>query len=287
MDQIIADESGTLLSGYFYRFGLPIDDDFADADCEETWIVAKRSPTDDELTRRGAGSWMSAEGVGVTDDEAVIRRDCPIDPAHITGQAYKAFEAELSGGPRIGDILLHNSGEVVLSPSFTERLESSGLTGFDFMPLTITLNFTSGQDPKLSVLRFLGRGGQRPRKVVGVPNACPFCGAGPLICTACGYEVIRCPKCGNITRILTQAHKGPGDKRLRMAAEPKAGEVLDGSRWDGSDFFGSSYITRRAVDWLLSIHAAPFVARPVRVWVDKMTNEQKGWLERAKRPVGE
>lgn len=69
MDQIIADESGTLLSGYFYRFDLPISDDFVDADYDETWIVGRRSPTDDELIARRAASWMSVEVVPDWEDQ--------------------------------------------------------------------------------------------------------------------------------------------------------------------------------------------------------------------------
>ncbi len=288
MDQIITDESGTLLSGYFYRFDIPFGDDslrLTEPDLDETWVVAKRTPTNDELRRRPGGEiWMLESEPG---GDPETRHDCPIDPGHVTHSMYTAFEVDLSGGARVGDIVPEFSHNVVLSAAFAQKLEGSGLTGFDLIRPGIIPNDDRPELPKLRVLRFLGRGGSRPRRVVGVPDACPFCGKGPLICPGCGFEEIKCSECDNITRILASVHKGPGDKRLRMAPEPKAGEVLGGTRWDGSDFFGSCYVTRRTVDWLLSVHAAPFYARPVRVWVDGMTDEQKGWLERAKRPVGE
>jgi hypothetical protein len=65
--------------------------------------------------------------------------------------------------------------------------------------------------------------------------------------------------------------------------------VLDGSLWDGSDFLNAhieSFATRRFVDFLLSIHAAPFIAEPAWVWVDKMTKEQLARLEPAERHPG-
>lgn len=298
MDNIITDESGDIRSGYFYRFGVPFDEEVwkaAEPDFDETWIVARRSPTDREIRSRPGGEpWMWAKHVGPLefepDGDPETRHDCPVSPDHVTHSMYKAFEVDLSGGARVGDILPEFSGNVVLSAPFAEKLKNSGLSGFDLLPATITVNQAWGRDdgegPPLFHLRFLGRECQRPRKVVGVPNVCPFCGAGPLICPECGYEVSLCPKCDNDTRILSSVHKGAGDKRLRMAAEPKAGEVLDGSRWDGSDFFGSSYVTRRTVDWLLAVHAAPFYAQPVRVCIDDMSDEQRKLLEQARQPVG-
>lgn len=300
MDQVVYDESGALLSGCFYRFGVQFSDDFLDLtepDLDETWIVAKRTPTNEELRCRRPGDqtwvWVRTGGP-VWDEEKGEYRDvevkwcdCPADPSHVTHSTYSEYELEVEGGTRVGDIVPEFSHNVVLSASFAAKLRESGLTGFNLVRPAVVPNDDRPEEPDLRVLRSLGRGGRRSRRVVGVPNACPYCGAGPLICGACGYEEVKCPRCSNITRILSSVHKGAGDKRLRMAAEPKAGEILDGSRWDGSDFFGSSYVTRRAVDWLLSVHAAPFYARPVRVWTDKMSDEQKKCLERAKKPVGE
>ena len=53
---------------------------------------------------------------------------------------------------------------------------------------------------------------------------------------------------------------------------------------DGQDFvqaYGEMFITRRALHWLTSVHARPFWARPARLWVDGMSDEQKSWLTRA------
>jgi hypothetical protein len=51
---------------------------------------------------------------------------------------------------------------------------------------------------------------------------------------------------------------------------------------------GSSYagtITRRALDWLLSIHAGPFVAEPIAVNVFGLTKDDLEHLEVARTPL--
>ena len=67
--------------------------------------------------------------------------------------------------------------------------------------------------------------------------------------------------------------------------------VIDVNRWDGADFvfvtldsgaLRTNVVTKRVVDWLLSFHAAPFVARPVMARLDGATPEQLKMLEVAK-----
>ena len=67
--------------------------------------------------------------------------------------------------------------------------------------------------------------------------------------------------------------------------------VIDVNRWDGADFvfvtldaggFQTNVVTKRVVDWLLSFHAAPFVARPVMARLDGASPEQLKMLEEAK-----
>ncbi len=67
--------------------------------------------------------------------------------------------------------------------------------------------------------------------------------------------------------------------------------MIDVNRWDGSDFvfvtldasgLRTNVVTKRVIDWLLSIHAAPFVARPVLARLDGATPEQLKMLEAAK-----
>ena len=66
-------------------------------------------------------------------------------------------------------------------------------------------------------------------------------------------------------------------------------QIVDGRRWDGTDFFGGGdglqTVTRRAVDWLLSIHAYPFEAQPVPVNIAGMTKAERERLEQARTPL--
>lgn len=291
---IIYDESGELRSGVFFQFGVEDKDvlDWTDPDRDDAWIVSSLSPTNDELFLRGEAPWMWGEIVSGLDlyDEASVVGRCRLDCNHVTERRYTGpFLIDLCGGTRQPDFIrIPYDGAAVVEEHLAKRLKASGLKGIDLSPVEVNVNQTAGPDPTLFLLQFTGANCLRPRKVVGVPNACPFCGKDPYICPACGYEESLCSNCGNETRILASVHKGLGDKRLRMAAEPKAGTILDGTRWDGSDFFncfGWTFVTRRAVDWLLSIHAAPFYARPVRVCVDGMTDEQLERLGRVKRTV--
>lgn len=98
--------------------------------------------------------------------------------------------------------------------------------------------------------------------------------------------MVKCLHCSEITAISARAHKGADDRRLRLSPIPREGPILEGKDWDGSDFLRDSFITKRALDWLLSVHAAPFVARPARVCIDGMTDKQKKWLEAATKPLG-
>ena len=75
---------------------------------------------------------------------------------------------------------------------------------------------------------------------------------------------------------------------LKFADEPKEGDILQGKSWDGKDFFQGSYkrfITKRALNWLLCVHAKPFFAKPVRVCTDGMSDEQMKWLKLAQEPI--
>jgi len=58
--------------------------------------------------------------------------------------------------------------------------------------------------------------------------------------------------------------------------------VLEGHLWDGSDFFSHMrVVTKRVVNWLLAIHAVPFIATPIPVDISKMSDVQLAWLEEA------
>ena len=64
-------------------------------------------------------------------------------------------------------------------------------------------------------------------------------------------------------------------------------QIINGKLWDGSDLicgrdYTVGFVTRRFVDWLISIHAAPLCATEVAVCVDGMSEAQLANLERAR-----
>lgn len=284
MDQIVYDEGGTLLDGVFYEFDVPFGEDIDDSDADDTWIHSRRTPSDQELLENGEDAWMWIELL--CDLENVkAKYGCSVDKSHVTEKYWDPFEADVLGGARLSEFIPTGStSEIVVSAPFASRLKRTILTGFETVPVKVIVNQATLVDPMLFVLQPRGRNCLRPMKVQGAPNACPFCGRRPLICPACGYYESLCSQCGNTSAILSRVHRGEDDKRLKIAPVPQPGRVLDGAKWDGSDFIncGWYFITRRALDWLLSIHAAPFYVRPARVCIDGMSEEQLRQLEAAK-----
>jgi len=63
--------------------------------------------------------------------------------------------------------------------------------------------------------------------------------------------------------------------------------ILEGSSWDGCDLIqagGRNFASKRIIDWLLRIHAAPFYAQPVYFCVDGMNDQQKKWFDELQKP---
>jgi hypothetical protein len=48
---------------------------------------------------------------------------------------------------------------------------------------------------------------------------------------------------------------------------------------------GHPIASKRFIDWLLRVHAAPFYAEPVLFAVDGMSDEQKRWLKELDKPL--
>lgn len=161
-------------------------------------------------------------------------------------------------------------------------------------------------------LLFMGRSCLSPRVISpNTANRCPWCGRGPLSCSECGEwfgrQFRHCHRCrrdvfasecegSQLTR--KEWHDFPDALVAPIPPEskPKFGSLLrfsddspissvDPARWDGSDFFSGNIVTRRVVDWLLSLHVRPFIAKPIAVDVLNISDTDRERLERAKRPV--
>jgi hypothetical protein len=91
-----------------------------------------------------------------------------------------------------------------------------------------------------------------------------------------------CENCGKETHVIDYLHKGAGDKRIPF--ESGLEWIIDGKTWDGSDLFQWRYASKRFIDWLLRVHAAPFYAQPVWFCVDGMNDQQERWLDELQKP---
>jgi len=294
MDNIVQNRSGTLVSGVFYRFETFDDNLPTLVYTKALGVLSARSPSPDELFIKGQEPWLQVVRNWSRRGEQVVHRRCPLDKTHNTEQYWTKATFNVIRGSRISPFIPDESGhdgQHVVSGAFAERLAKSGLTGIQLEPVLEGENKTGAKDVKLFILQSLGKNCERAFKVVGAPNACPHCGRVPLFCPHCGHRELECSKCGKDAWTTRKWHTGAKDPRLITSPpEDRYPKILDGSRWDGSDFIYSreyveSFITKRALDWLLSIHAAPFYAEPTPVNIDGMSKEQLAKLEAAKRPV--
>lgn len=174
------------------------------------------------------------------------------------------------------------------SRAFADRTIAAGLTGLRFEPTKVQLvvdrtntAIEASFDTDLVEWLWVGAPCSRIATIEGAPNVCPFCWFGTVVCSECGYLQNDCLKCGDYIFTANDLGK-PGLEMLRGRDNPK---IVEGRLWDGSDAIcGRSYrigfVTRRLVEFLLAVHAAPFMATPVAVCVDGMSAEQRRLLKR-------
>ncbi len=188
--------------------------------------------------------------------------DCPLDKRHVTGVRIPEVRLALYGGTRLGDFIPEmNSGLLIVSESFAQRLKQSKLTGFSCLPIvTVEDNQSSVRHPKLFYLDLTGQGGcSRRLQVRGAPNRCPFCGQEPVVCPGCGRIQRDCLSCGQLTLYLPKAKMGSREKGFRLDGYPPNVDIVEAKEWDGSDGFqsgGADYISDRAKNWLEETHTS-------------------------------
>ena len=287
------------MPGLFFEFGIPYDDDDLAPywTCHADSVVSKRHPTNDELWVKGKSTYFLCDSENVAARE--VHRDCPVDRTHVTAEYWTKAKCYVRGGTRVS-AFVSDLAEVepmtIISQVLAGPLKQSGLVGFSLVQATIDPQHPSAiskaQVPKglaLFVLNFMGTPCERSLTVRGAPNACPFCGKGPIVCPGCWVRFIGCPHCKEQTWTTRKDHGGANDRRL-IVEPPKMNEsrILEGAKWDGSDFIYApmgGFITKRCLDWLLSVHAAPFYALPALVNVEGLSPEQLAKIEAAGEPV--
>ena len=284
---VILSRHGDLKAGVFYELIIDDDDMFLDFEEDDTsdYIASQPTPSSEELFLQDAGTYISGslEKVGQTEQ----LKKCSEDPQHVTGEYWKDVTVYLGGGPHISPLsLLDGDGQrsVLVSMELAEQIKQTEFRGWRLLPVKIDKESRyrkpASGEPKLFELQFMGRNCYRQWSVHHAPNACPWCGTMPLICPDCGYRDIEC--CDKSPWKNRKEHGGPGDRHLIVDIQNTyRPAILEATRWDGSDFlFGGleqslwdHVVSRRVVDWLLSIHAAPFYARPVLIDVEGASDE--------------
>ena len=291
MDNIILDKSGKLIPGIFYEFGIPSSDipnDLAAEDPQNGWIVVERTPNAEELERTTGQQWL---GPALVEGKGSPQHRCPLSKSHSTEEYWDDVAVDIYGGPRIPDLMQCGVDPImIVNGAFATQLAESGLTGIGLKPVRINENLGKARNVTLKLFECLGTNCERPLSIVGFPNACPFCGRKPLLCPACGQAFTKCPDCGKLGWTPPDWRTGPDDRSAIISpAKDRWPRILEGSRWDGSDFIyaarspeGERFMTKRALNWLLSVHAAPFYAQPALVNVAGLNDEQLARIEAAK-----
>ncbi len=265
------DGSGKLLQGCFFILAVPFDTDLdaRTSSDSEKWIIS-------DPQRRIDDNDLYAE-VSV---HSTLQYNCPLDRSHITGSNVTEVSwADVYGGDRVAAFIRDFIGQsVVVSEEFGDRLLQSGLKGLGTMFVPIRVNQSTLPNPQCQRLVFNGRRCLRGMQFqVPELNQCPRCHWGPVLCPRCHDITVRCPTC-ELELIAFGAANSNQPFVAEMLSDTNA--VIETDKWDGSDFIEPNIITKRALDFLLSVHAAPFIAKPCWANVERLSKEEANALER-------
>ena len=286
MAKIILDRNGDLHGSTFYRFNVPFNDATDGLPRTPQWIVVPRTPKEDDYTARGQVNWMWMSGLGDSEDR-IATKDCPADPNHETHWFYQRVISEAFGGKNVSLFIATSIGDCfALSDELKRRIDALKLRGARIDPIDLTIHVTGEKAKGYWALQFVGKASLRVPKIVGVPNQCPYCGRGKIFCESCGDWQGACPFCKESgLAVLEEVHGGEDDKRVPF--EANLWNIIEGRAWDGGDLIqahGDKFASKRFIDWLLRIHAAPFYAEPVYFCVDGMTDRQWKWFDDLQKP---
>lgn len=221
--------------------------------------------------------------VPVEEPPSELRRDCPVSDQHVTGRWGRKGEYELLDGPRLSAFLTSLPGYTFVPALFKEALENSGFTGLFFTEWSVCVAQTNYTPGKVYFLDSTGHNCTWPAEVVDGPNACGFCGYGPVLCPECGAMLWDCPACGQTVFVGSRQHQGAEDRRILLEPFERQSDwqQIDASKWRGEDFVsnhGCRVVTRRVIDWLRQQGAGPWIAYPVKCELAKVRPEQHSAL---------
>ncbi len=286
------DSREKLLDGIFFQMEVPYD---IEAEEHSEGCVLVGGPA------QGHGpGWMRKYTWIVNDDDGTpLDRSRPsCERCHADGvytfmsHFVQSTQVVVFFGPAESGIfpLQEPSTNLFVTSALAARLRQSRLSGIDFGKVTRARRREDGtvqENPAIEVVNRVGKGRQWHRFVLseGTPNACPFCGHSPILCPSCGVFRATCTKCKKSITTSSTLHKGKGDQRLMVEARLNETPTLDGATWDGSDFTSDGFITKRALDFLQSVHAAPFYYRPALVNVANVNEMKRRQILAAKEPL--
>ena len=272
---IVCDESGTLREDVFYK--VSTDNYLAwnylpDSDKQGFTVVPPRTAIDSFVD---GPYWLTAKAHRWHDSSRVdmlcVGKQTP---THQRQPFVEQLQGDLFGGPLVADFVIDVAiGWLLVTAEFAESLRATKFTGYDLQPFKVIVDQSLVPGIKLVHLQACGLNCERPPRTVRGKNRCPSCAKSPVFCDVCGHRWFTCPKCRSEMYVTSSQYQGPIDKRLLIQPISRNGGILDGRRWDGSDFISSHdhvYFSRRAFAWMTANHAGPLVGIPARFCVDGM-----------------
>lgn len=288
MGKIVPDRSGDVRKGVFYEFHVPFDDGTDSQKPARDWIVVPRTPTDDALRANGEEPYLWISPLG-SEGGPIETKDCAGDAGHVTHSYHRSHDGEACGGRRTSPLIPMNIlNSFALSDEFRRRVASLKLRGAYVVQFNLQENPSGKKVRGFWSFQFVGKARLRLPKFEGVKNECPHCGKGKNVCESCGQWNPYCSECRKEMTTPESMHKGTEDKRIPF--EDGLWSILEGKSWDGSDLIQTSggwrcFASKRFIDWLLRVHAAPFYAEPVWFCVDGMNDKQQRWFKDLEIPL--
>ncbi|RCS44036.1 hypothetical protein DTL42_18065 [Bremerella cremea] len=257
------DTSGEIVDGLFYHvLGHP-DETFDDFEDKDLFL-----PSNPE-------GWYPARPIV----QKRVRKDifgCPADKTHRTRQLLQGISIVVEAGGTLP--VFWNTENFFVMNDAVETMKKAGLRGTDCIrPKFESMEYTDQEmRDDLRVMTFPGRPIMRPFRITpaGADN-CPFCGRVPIVCQTCGHIKRSCPRCNK--QIVTIENNPPADSPL-VSYQLDEISVLDGSRWDGSDFLDEGIISRRTLKLFQQESIGPCVALNYPTYLGSCTPEQRDKL---------
>jgi hypothetical protein len=274
--------TGELRSGYFYDLYVPDRDGTVSAliaDITEDAVVLRGDVPTAHLAYGSMCGWKKAKP----------RPICSRDAKHRTETPHTDLEFDITDGRVIGPVILGDDTFLLLRGDVAEKLRKMKPRGARIQPVS-TVSSLFPNLPKGSIwnLYFAGRFPFTAREVVpAAANRCWNCGHSPIVCPECCWFKWDCPNCG---KVCIDRNKGRSDdipQQSILFDRSAPSFVVNGKRWDGSDFFGQNFtggVTGRGLRMLKEAGAWPLVFQPLLVKVDGMSDEQLKKLEAVKYP---